>query len=107
MCGYAICLRVSHEHAMLWMPLNHAHDVRHRRKVVNYRMSEDEQEHDDMRRIREACEVLSEHFDSVQIFATRHEMGTDDGTVNVSYGVGNWFARYGQIHQWMNDLMFD
>lgn len=41
---------------------------------------------------------LSEHFDTVQIFVTRQ---TSDGTVNCQWGSGNWFARYGQIKQWL------
>lgn len=40
---------------------------------------------------------LMEHFESVQIFASRRQ---DGGTVNCQYGDGNWFARYGQIHAW-------
>jgi hypothetical protein len=44
--------------------------------------------------------VLSEHFDSVQVFATRHEP-TDGGTINVNFGAGNWFARKGQVGEWL------
>lgn len=55
----------------------------------------------DLKMVRTAAEQLGEHFDSVQILCTRHEPGTDDGTVNVNYGVGNWFSRYGQAREWL------
>lgn len=48
--------------------------------------------------VRKHLDQLMEHFDSVHIFCTRHE---PDGTVNVSIGAGNWFARYGQISEWL------
>ena len=35
----------------------------------------------------------------MQIFVTRSEPQLD-GTVRVSYGAGNWFARYGQVIAW-------
>lgn len=50
--------------------------------------------------VRKCLNELGEHYDTVQIFATRHEAGKD-GTVNVQLGVGNWFARYGQIITWV------
>lgn len=58
-------------------------------------------EESDLDRLRSACEKLAEHFDTVQIFATRHEPEQEGGTVNVAFGNGNWFARYGFIHDWM------
>lgn len=63
-------------------------------------MDEQEQRDADMLRVRETCNALMEHFDSVQIFATRHEAGELSGTVQVDFGRGNWFARRGQIHDW-------
>lgn len=42
--------------------------------------------------------VLREHFDTVQVFATRH--GTD-GTNYYSSGSGNFCARYGQVSLWV------
>ena len=53
----------------------------------------------DMARLRAAIEVLGEHFDAVQIFATRYD--PPDGTVNVHDGTGNWFARFGQVSDWL------
>lgn len=64
-------------------------------------MSGDQQEEKDMALIREALNKLSEHFDSVQIFATRHESGELDGTVNITLGTGNWFTRYGHVRSWL------
>ena len=61
-------------------------------------MSNQEQ---DLERLRKACGELIEHFDTVHIFATRHESGELNGTVNVNFGKGNWFGRYGQIKIWM------
>lgn len=56
---------------------------------------------EDLDRVKKATEALGEHFDSVHIFCTRHEPGTEDGTVNISWSAGNWFARYGQIKEWI------
>jgi hypothetical protein len=63
-----------------------------------------EELHPDVQRIKEACEALSEHFDTIHIFVTRltdHETDNDQGTVNAQWGCGNWFARYGQIAAWI------
>lgn len=60
-------------------------------------------QHDsDLRMVRECVDKLGEHFDSVQIFCTRHESGQEGGTINIPLGTGNWFARYGQIRNWIN-----
>lgn len=55
----------------------------------------------DLQRVEAAAVALGEHFDSVHIFATRHEQGQAEGTINVSFGAGNWFTRYGQIKEWL------
>lgn len=55
----------------------------------------------DLERVDAAINLLSEHFDAVQIFASRHEPETEDGTVSVEKGSGNWFTRYGQVSDWM------
>lgn len=55
----------------------------------------------DLDRVEAALQTLSEHFDTVQIFCTRHESGEENGTVNVNRGMGNWFARYGQVMEWI------
>lgn len=55
----------------------------------------------DIERVTQALNSLGEHFDTVHIFATRHEPAEADGTINVNNGVGNWFARYGQVKEWI------
>lgn len=50
--------------------------------------------------IQNQAAILASSFDSVMIFCTKHEEGGD--TAHYSYGVGNWFARYGQITDWLN-----
>lgn len=56
---------------------------------------------EDMERVRKACETLSEHYDSVQLFCTRHESGEHDGTINLNWGAGNYFTRSGQVREWL------
>lgn len=56
---------------------------------------------EDRARVHEHLNALSEHFDSVQIFVTRHESGRLDGTIRCELGAGNWFARYGQVKDWV------
>jgi hypothetical protein len=53
----------------------------------------------DIDRVRAAARGLIEHFDTVQIFCTRHE-GPETGTTRVTFGLGNWFARFGQAVEW-------
>lgn len=63
-------------------------------------MNREEQLIDDMRRIDAAINLLSEHFETVQIFTTRHEENAI-GTVRACKGSGNYYARYGQVKQWV------
>ncbi len=62
-------------------------------------MSEVQQDADEIR-VQEAVNTLIEHFDSVQIFATRHD-GSEYGTISVVNGQGNYFTRYGQVKRWV------
>jgi len=62
---------------------------------------DDSQQKEDMDLVEKACIGLGEHFDTVMIFATRLEAGELDGTVNINFGSGNWFARYGQVKAWI------
>lgn len=64
-------------------------------------MSEDPKRDADVKLVSDICDQLIEHFDTVQIFCTRHESGERDGTTHISRGNGNWFARYGQIKDWV------
>ena len=49
--------------------------------------------------VKDACSRLMEHFDSVQVLVTKH-MG-HEGTLNVSYGSGNYFSRIGLARNWI------
>lgn len=57
----------------------------------------------DVERLKKSALELGEHFDTVQIFCTRHqsESEEDTGTVNINYGLGNWFARLGFVKDWV------
>ena len=43
---------------------------------------------------------LLEHFDTVQIFVTKHD-GQKDDTEAIRVGGGNFYARCGQVRQWL------
>ncbi len=57
----------------------------------------------DMSRIEKALDTLREHFDTVQIFTTKHGCTNGDGIGTISFrkGFGNYYARYGQVQQWL------
>lgn len=61
----------------------------------------DSSEAADMAVLKSHAAQLGEHFDTVQIFVTRHDPSKDDGTVSAFEGTGNWFARYGQVRNWL------
>lgn len=63
----------------------------------------DSESDQDMKRIEASAHSLGEHFDTVQIFCTRHESESEEsgGTINCNYGLGNWFARYGHVRDWL------
>lgn len=54
----------------------------------------------DVERVRAHVTTLSEHFDSVQVFVTRHAEGDHGGTININIGAGNYFTRAGQVNLW-------
>ncbi len=60
----------------------------------------DKESEADLKRCEDAARALGEYFDTVHIFVTRHE-SCRDGTVNIQWGQGNWFARKGQISEWL------
>ncbi len=66
-------------------------------------MTHDEQREADIAMLKKVSEQLSEHFDSVQLFASRHMPAELDGTRIVNYGSGNWYARYGQVRMWITE----
>ena len=51
--------------------------------------------------IEKCCAQLMEHFDTVQIFVTKH-IGETGNTMSMDVGGGNWFARLGQVGSWMD-----
>lgn len=61
----------------------------------------DDQNDKKLELLKNQCRVLMQSFDSVQIFATKFDADGNGGTGVFSYGDGNWFARYGQIHKWL------
>ncbi len=44
---------------------------------------------------------LLRHFDSAQLFLTRLE--PDGRTLAFSPGSGNWYTRFGQVQEWLNN----
>ena len=62
------------------------------------RDDEDEQDEREMAVMKSHVAQLSEHFDVVQILASRHVGAT---TTNWQFGAGNWFARYGLARMWL------
>lgn len=44
---------------------------------------------------------LGEFWDNVSIFVSKHEEGTDRGTVTVNLGSGNYYARIGHVKDWI------
>jgi hypothetical protein len=56
---------------------------------------------DDVTRIRKAVDLLMEHFEAVQVFASKVK---DDGdTVSLQVGRGNMFAREGHVRDWLEE----
>jgi hypothetical protein len=57
----------------------------------------------DTKRVNDAVKALRPHFDTVQVFCTRCSADTGD-TQTMTQGSGNWYARYGQIKAFVNDI---
>lgn len=55
----------------------------------------------DVDRVQAAIDLLSEHFDTVQIFVTVYKGDDDSTTHTIARGNGNWYARYGQVASWV------
>ena len=49
--------------------------------------------------------IENSDFDTVQIFATKHHGG--DNTDSIASGTGNFYARKGQVSQWLIDVESD
>lgn len=52
-----------------------------------------------LEKMKDACAALGAHFDTVQILATKHSSQT--GTFRTAWGIGNSYARYGQVKDWL------
>lgn len=59
------------------------------------------QQADDLTLIQKHVDQLGEHFDTVQVFCTRHMPAELDGTAIANRGTGNWHARFGQVREWV------
>lgn len=55
---------------------------------------------EDLKRVKAAVSLLAEHFDTVQVFTTRYE-SAEEGTIQCNSGQGNWYARRGQVQEWL------
>ena len=60
-----------------------------------------EQSSEDIRILTSHVNSLMEHFDTVEILVTRNAEAKLSGTVYLNRGAGNWFARYGQMREWV------
>ena len=56
----------------------------------------------DLTIVDQAIRTLSEHFDAVQVFATRYEGGKKT-TIRVVQGEGNYWARKGMVEGWITE----
>jgi hypothetical protein len=50
--------------------------------------------------VRSHVARLAEHFDTCQVFVTRHA-SDEAGTHTFQLGGGNWCARFGQVREWV------
>jgi len=50
--------------------------------------------------VKDAVAKLMEHFETVQIFVTRHDSHV--GTGACTRGDGNFYARMGQVRDWID-----
>jgi hypothetical protein len=60
----------------------------------------DEIRDNDEKIVNRALDQLMLHFDSAQVFVTRQD---GDNTVGGSFGRGNWYARKGQVGEWLEN----
>lgn len=51
--------------------------------------------------VKKALHELGEQFDTVQLFLTSHQPAETGGTVHAAIGIGNWYARIGQVRDWV------
>lgn len=53
------------------------------------------------RLVREAVMKISEHVDAVTILVSKKREDGEAGTWRLVVGSGNYYARYGQIKEWV------
>lgn len=58
----------------------------------------------DVERVQKSIDTLGEFYGAVQIFVSRDSDDGDGGTINLTRGTGNWFARYGHVKNWINEV---
>lgn len=63
-------------------------------------MTQDERNLEAEALLKRALDMLIEHFDNVQIFCSRSNP-EGDGTDRIVQGRGNWYAREGQVRDWV------
>jgi hypothetical protein len=56
-------------------------------------------------KVENFCKDIYPHVDSVRVFITKHE-NNELGTTRYDYGLGNWYAQYGQIKEWSENVVF-
>lgn len=59
--------------------------------------------------IRKAIADIMEHVDTVRIFVTKDADSTGEKAATLCYsrGQGSWYAQYGQIREWVENVQFD
>jgi hypothetical protein len=60
----------------------------------------DQQKKDDLERVSKALQILTEFFDTAQIFVSRYDSASGQ-TLRIDKGAGNWYARLGQTSAWV------
>lgn len=58
------------------------------------------------KKIESFCKEVYPYVDSIRIFITKHE-NNEVGTTRYDYGLGNWYAQYGQIKEWAENVSFN
>lgn len=56
--------------------------------------------------VERAVSMLMEHADTVQVFASRYDHETGE-THTFDAGAGHWFARLGQVSEWLGSAEND
>lgn len=80
-----------------YKPVRRKPSTPHAKYVLPYRANADRQI-EDCKLLDNSVAVLMEHFDTVQIVATRHGI---DGTCCAARGAGNIYARAASIREWL------